>query len=79
MDLQFQTLALAIWLLSAVAADHGAAFRTRATVQSKDFIWISGEDLVSHSCLSEMGPQVGIATHIHSWDDSGFLAFRSAF
>jgi hypothetical protein len=27
---------------------HGAAFRTRATVQSKDFIWLSGEELVSH-------------------------------
>ena len=27
---------------------HGAAFRTRATVQSKEFIWVSGEELVSH-------------------------------
>ena len=26
---------------------HGAAFRTRASVRSKDFVWISGEELVA--------------------------------
>jgi hypothetical protein len=26
---------------------HGAAFRTRGTVRSKDFVWISGEELIS--------------------------------
>lgn len=27
---------------------HGAAFRTRASVKVKDFVWISGEHLLTH-------------------------------
>jgi hypothetical protein len=27
---------------------HGAAFRTRASVRVKDFVWLSGEDLLTH-------------------------------